>query len=128
MLERLRDLLRSAATSRALTRGIKAYRQGDLVTARAAVDEVVGATEPRGSAAQETHRRSMRLMAVALRAEIAARQGDDAVVRASIEEGFALWAVLQEHRAAIGVRSVEAFRSWEKWARDWLARKAPATP
>jgi hypothetical protein len=124
MLERLRDMLRSAATSRVLTRGIKAYREDDLATARAAVDEVVGATEPRGSASQETHRRSMRLMAVALRAEIAAKQGDDAVARASIDEGFALWAGLEEHRAKIGVRSVEAFRSWEKWARDWRARKA----
>jgi hypothetical protein len=125
MLERLRDMLRSAATSRALTRGIKAYREGDIATARAAVDEVVGATEARGSAAQETHRRSMRLMAVALRAEIAAKQEDDAVVRACIDEGFALWAQLQEQPAVIGVRSVEAFQSWERWARAWLARKAP---
>lgn len=128
MLERLRDMLRSAATSRVLTRGIKAYREGDLAAARAAVDEVVRATEPRGSAAQETHRRSMRLMAVALRAEIAAKQGDDAVARAAIDEGFALWAGLQDHPAAIGVRSVEAFRSWEKWARDWLARRAAPGP
>ncbi len=123
MLERLRDMLRSAATSRALTRGIKAYREGDNAAARAAVDEVVGATEPRGSPAQETHRRSMRLMAVALRAEIAAKQGEDAVARASIDEGFGLWAQLKEHPAKIGVRSVQAFESWEKWARGWLERK-----
>ncbi len=122
MLERFRDMLRSAATSRALTRGIKAYREGDIATARAAVDEVVSATEPRGSASQETHRRSMRLMAIALRAEIAAKQGDDAVTRASIEEGFGLWESLKDHPAAIGVRSVEAFHSWEKWARRWLER------
>ena len=125
MLERLRDMLRSAATSRALTRGIKAYREGDIAAARAAMDEVVGATEPRGSAAQQTHRRSMRLMAVALRAEIAAKQGDDAVARACIDEGVALWGELQDHPAAIGIRSVESFQSWERWARDWLARKAP---
>lgn len=123
MLERIRDLLRSAATSRALTRGIKAYRDGDLATARAAVDEVVSATEPRGSASQETHRRSMRLMAVALRAEIAAKQGDDAVARASIDEGFGLWATLRDHPAAMGIRSVEAYGSWERWARGWLERK-----
>jgi hypothetical protein len=126
MLERLRDMLRSASTSRALTRGIKAYREGDVAAARAAVDEVVSATEPRGSPAQETHRRSMRLMAVALRAEIAAKQGDDAVVRACIDEGFGLWAQLRDQRAAMGVRSVEAFESWEKWARGWLARKEQA--
>ncbi len=122
MLERFRDMLRSAATSRALTRGIRAYRDGDIAVARAAVDEVVAATEPRGSAAQETHRRSMRLMAVALRAEIAAKQGDDAVTRASIHEGFDLWSQLEGHPAVIGIRSVESFRSWETWARSWLAR------
>jgi hypothetical protein len=125
MLERFRDMLRSAATSRVLTRGIKAYHEGDIATARAAVDEVVSATEQRGSNAQETHRRSMRLMAIALRAEIAAKQGEDAIARASIDEGFALWTQLQDHPAAIGVRSVEAYRSWEQWARSWLARKAP---
>jgi hypothetical protein len=123
MLERIRDMLRSAATSRTLTRGIKAYREGDFASARTAVDEVVAATEPRGSRTQETHRRSMRLMAVALRAEIAAKQGDDAVTRAAIEEGFALWADHEAHPVAIGVRSVEAYRSWEKWARGWLERQ-----
>lgn len=121
-------MLRSASTSKVLTRGIKAYREGDNATARACVDEVVKATEPRGSAAQETHRRSMRLMAVALRAEIAAKQGDDAVARASIDEGFSLWAGLEGHPAAIGIRSVEAFRSWEKWARSWLERQGGAGP
>ncbi len=122
MLERFRDMLRSAATSRVLTRAIKAYREGDFAAARAGVDEVVAATEPRGSDSQETHRRSMRLMAVALRAEIAAKQGDDAVTRASIEEGFALWAEAQQRRSGIGIRSAEAFASWEKWARGWLER------
>jgi hypothetical protein len=126
MLERFRDMLKSAATSRTLSRGIKAYRQGDIATARAATDEVVAATDLSGSPAQETHRRSMRLMAVALRAEIAAKQGDDAVVRASIEEGFGLWEQLRGHPAAIGVRSVESFESWEKWAREWLERKGKA--
>ncbi len=129
MLERLRDMLRSAATSRTLTRGIKAYRNGDIPTARAAVDEVVAATEPRGSDAQETHRRSMRLMAVALRAEVAAKQGDDAVARASIEEGIALWADARRRRSGVGIRSVESFEAWEKWARGWLERGggAPGT-
>ena len=122
MLERLRDMLRSAAVSRTLTRAIKAYREGDFPSARAGVDEVVAATEPRGSRTQETWRRSMRLMAVALRAEVAAQQGDGAVARACIEEGFALWAEARERHDQIGIRSVEAFESWEKWARDWLAR------
>lgn len=126
MLERIRDMLRSAATSRALTRGIKAYREGDIATARAAVDEVLAATPHGGSASQEMHRRSMRLMAVALRAEIAAKQGEDAVARASIEEGFGLWASLKDHEGAIGIRSVEAYHSWEKWARGWLERKGPS--
>jgi hypothetical protein len=129
MLERLRDMLRSAATSRVLTRGIKAYQNGDIPTARAAVDEVVTATDPQGSAAQETHRKSMRLMAIALRAEIAAKQGDDAVTRASIGEGFELWAQLKDHPAVIGIRSLEAFRSWETWARSWLERHGrPGAP
>jgi hypothetical protein len=123
MLERFRDMLRSAATSRTLTRGIKAYRDGDFAAARAAVDEVVAATEPHGSPAQQTHRRSMRLMAVALRAEIAAKQGDEAVARAAIDEGFGLWDQLKDHPAAIGIRSVEAYQSWEKWARGWLERR-----
>ena len=123
MLERLRDVLRSAAISRALSRAVRAYRDGDLAKARAAVDEVVAATEPRGSRTQETHRRSMRLMAVALRAEVAAKQGDAAATRASIDEGLALWAEIQGHPAGlIGERSVEAFQSWERWAREWLAR------
>ena len=123
MLERLRDVLRSAAISRALSRGVRAYRDGDLAKARAAVDEVVTATDPRGSRTQETHRRSMRLMAVALRAEVAAKQGDAAAARSSIEEGLALWAEIQGHPAGlIGERSVEAFHSWERWAREWLAR------
>lgn len=121
MLERFRDMLRSAATSRALSRAIKAYRNGDIATARAGVDEVVAATEPRGSHAQETHRRSMRLMAVALRAEVAVKQGDDAAARHSIHEGFALWAEAKQ-RTGIGVRSRESFDAWEKWARDWLDR------
>ncbi len=128
MLQRFRDMLHSAATSRALTRGIKAYREGDLAAARPAIDEVLRATEPRGSASQETHRRSMRLMAVALRAEIAAKDGDDAVTRDCIDQGFALWTELQQHPAAIGVRSVEAFQSWERWARGWLERKAAPDP
>jgi hypothetical protein len=123
MLQRIRDMLHSAAISRTLTRGIKAYREDDITTARAAIEEVVTATELRGSPAQETHRRSMRLMAIALRAEIAAKLGDDAVARAAIGEGFDLWAQLKDHPAAIGVRSVEAFQSWEKWARGWLQRK-----
>jgi hypothetical protein len=122
MLERLRDALRSASISRVLSRGVRAYRDGDLAKARAAVDEVVAVTEPRGSRTQETHRRSMRLMAVALRAEVAAKQGDDGVARASIEEGLALWAEVQGTPAVIGLRSVEAFDSWERWAREWLAR------
>lgn len=121
-------MLRSAATSKVLTRAIQAYRDGDIATARAAVDEVVAATDPRGSRSQETHRRSMRLMAVALRAEIAAKQGDDAATRASIDEGFGLWATLREHPAAMGERSVEAFQSWERWARGWLARKDGPAP
>lgn len=120
MLERLRDLLRSAATGRALTRAVRAYQKGDLATARANVEEVVAATESRGSPSQETHRRSIRLMAVALRAEIAAKQGDAAVTRAAIEEGFGLWATLRDHPASIGPRSLESFESWEKWARGWL--------
>ena len=75
------------------------------------------------SRTQETHRRSMRLMAVALRAEVAAKQGDAAATRASIDEGLALWAEIQGHPAGvIGIRSVESFHSWERWARDWLAR------
>jgi hypothetical protein len=122
MLERLRDALRSAAISRVLSRAVRAYRDDDLATARAAVDEVVAATEPRGSRTQETHRRSMRLMAVALRAEVAAKQGDTAAARASIEEGLALWAGFQGHPGVIGSRSVESFDSWERWAREWLAR------
>jgi hypothetical protein len=126
MLERFRDMLRSAATARTLTRGIKAYREDDIATARVAIDEVVTATEHPGSAAQETHRRSMRLMAVALRAEIAAKQGDDASARASIDETFGIWAQLQEHPASIGIRSREAYESWEKWARGWLQRKGQA--
>jgi hypothetical protein len=125
MLERLRDMLRSAAIGRTLTRAARAYRDGDLAGARAAVDEVVAATEPRGSRSQETHRRSMRLMAIALRAEIAAKQGDDAVARACIEEGFGLWAAVREHPGVIGTRSVESFESWERWARDWLERSGP---
>lgn len=128
MLERFRDMLRSAATSKTLTLAIKAYRDGDIPTARKAVEEVLTATEPPGSASQETHRRSMRLMAVALRAEIAARQEDDAATRASIDEGFALWAQIKDHPAAIGVRSVESFHSWEKWARGWLERKGLPGP
>jgi hypothetical protein len=120
MLERLRDMLRSAATGRVLTRAVRAYGAGDLAAARAAVDEVVAATEPRGSRSQETHRRSMRLMAVALRAEVAAKQGDDAVARASIEEGIGLWSGLRDHPTAIGAKSVESFESWERWARGWL--------
>jgi hypothetical protein len=60
-------------------------------------------------------------MAVALRAEIAAKQGDDAVVRASIEEGFVLWAEQRKHPAPMGYRSVESFEAWEKWAHEWLA-------
>lgn len=123
MLERLRDMLRSAATAKILTRGVKAYREGDFATARAAVDEVVSATEPRGSASQEMHRRSMRLMAVALRAEIAAKQDDDATARAAIEECFGLWEKVRQHPASIGTRSLESYQSWEKWARGWLARK-----
>lgn len=117
-------MLRSAATARTLTRGVKAYREADFAAARAAVDEVVAATEPRGFPAQETHRRSMRLMAVALRAEIAARQGDEAVARASIQEAFGIWDEVKDHPAAIGIRSVEAYQSWEKWARGWLERRA----
>lgn len=130
MLERFRDMLRSAATSRTLTRAIKAYQNGDIPAARAGVDEVVAATAPRGSDAQETHRRSMRLIAVALRAEVAAKQGDDAVTRASIEEGFALWADARQRRSGVGIRSVESFEAWEKWARRWLERGggAPGTP
>jgi hypothetical protein len=122
MLERLRDMFRSAATSRALTQAIKAYHEGEFAAARAGVDRVVAATEPRGSRSQETWRRSMRLMAVALRAEVAAQQGDQAVARASIEEGFALWEDARQRHDKIGVRSVEAFESWEKWAKDWLER------
>jgi hypothetical protein len=125
MLERFRDMLRSAATSRTLTRAIKAYREGDLESARAAVDEVVAATEPGGSRSQETHRRSMRLIAVTLRAEVAARQGADAVARESIEEGLGMWAKVREHPAGIGIRSVESFEAWETWARGWLARSRP---
>jgi hypothetical protein len=128
MLERLRDMLRSAAIGRALTRAVRAYRDGDLSRARAAVDEVVTATQSRGSPSQETHRRSMRLMAVALRAEVAAKQGDDAVARACIEEGFGLWAGLREHPTAMGPRSVESFESWERWARDWLERSRAGAP
>jgi hypothetical protein len=127
MLERLRDILRSAAIGRVLTRAVRAYRDGDLAAARAAVDEVVAATEPRGSHAQETHRRSMRLMAVALRAEVAAKQGDDAVARACIEEGIGIWSTLREHRAAMGHSSVESFESWERWARGWLERRPGAS-
>jgi hypothetical protein len=122
MLERLRDVLRSAAISRVLSRAVRAYRDGDLATARAAVDEVVAATAPRGSRTQETHRRSMRLMAVALRAEVAAKQGDDADARASIDEGLALWSEIRSHPGVIGTRSIESFVSWERWAREWLAR------
>jgi hypothetical protein len=123
MLEWLRDTLRSAATSRVLTRGIKAYREGDLAAARGALDDVLAATEPGGSPAQRTHRASVRLIAVTLRAEVAAQQGDAASTRASIAEGFALW---EEARRApkIGPRSVEAYASWEKWARAWLERSA----
>jgi hypothetical protein len=128
MLERLRDIFRSAATGRALTRAVQAYKDGDLATARAAVDEVVAATEPRGSRSQETHRRSMRLIAVALRAEVAAKQGDDAVARACIEEGFGLWDVVREHPASLGHSSRESFESWEKWARGWLARSGSRAP
>ena len=120
MLERIRDMLRSAATSRRLTRAIKAYHEGDFPSARAGVEEVLAETEPRGSHAQETWRRSMRLMAVGLRAEVAAQQGDDAATRAAIEECFALWADARQRHEKIGIRSVEAFESWEKWAKDWL--------
>ena len=126
MLERLRDMLRSAAVSRTLTRAIKAWHEGDVAAARTGVDEVVAATEPRGSHSQETWRRSMRLMAVALRAEVAARQGDDAVARASIAEGFALWEEARLKHDKIGIRSVEAFESWERWAKGWLARPGGA--
>jgi hypothetical protein len=121
-------MLRSAATSKTLARGIRAYREGDIADARAAVDEVVEATDHPGSASQETHRRSMRLMAVALRAEIAAKQGDDAVTRASIEEGLGIWAQLREHPAGVGIRSIEAFGAWETWARSWLARSGRPGP
>jgi hypothetical protein len=125
MLERLRDVLRTAKTSRILTRGIKAYREGDLADARAALDQVLAATEAGGAASQRTHRQSVRLIAVTLRAEVAAKQGDDGAARASIEEGLALWAEAQAHPASIGVRSVEAFSSWERWARGWLERAGP---
>ena len=121
MLERIRDMLRSAATSKTLTRAIKAYHDGDFAAARAGVDEVVAATEPRGSRSQEVWRRSMRLMAVGLRAEVAAQQGDDAVTRHAIEECFALWEDARRRHAKIGIRSVEAFESWETWAKGWLA-------
>jgi hypothetical protein len=128
MLERLRDILRSAAIGRVLTRAVRSYRAGDLATARAAVDEVVAATAAPGSRSQETHRRSMRLMAVALRAEVAAKQGDDAVARACIEEGFGLWAIVREHPASLGHSSRDSFESWEKWARGWLERSGARAP
>jgi hypothetical protein len=123
MFDWLHDALRSAAISRVLTRGIKAYREGDLPLARTSLDEVLAATEPGGAASQRQHRSSVRLIAVTLRAEVAAQQGDAAAARASIAEGFALW---EEARRApkIGPRSVEAFVSWERWARGWLERDA----
>ncbi len=126
MLERFRDLLRSAATSRVLTRGIKAYREGELAQARTLLDAVIAATEPGGSHAQRTHRRSVRLIAVTLRAEVAAQEGDAAAARASIAEGFALWE--EARRGPVGVRSVEAYASWEKWARGWVERDAGHAP
>jgi hypothetical protein len=125
MLQRLRDVLRTAETSRVLTRGIKAYREGELTQARTALDAVIAATELGGTPSQRTHRLSVRLIAVTLRAEVAAKLGDDGVARSSIEEGFALWAEAQAHPAAIGPRSVEAFSSWERWARGWLERAGP---
>ena len=114
-------MLRSAECSRVLTRGIKSYREGDLADARAALDEVLAVKYVgRESESQRTHRSSVRLIAVTLRAEVAAKQGDKAVARASIEEGFALWREAQEHPVGIGIRSSEAWESWEKWARKWL--------
>ena len=120
VLDWLRDMARSAESSRALSRGIQAYRVGELEAARAALDRVLAASEPDGSPSQRMHRRSVRLMAVTLRAEVAAKQGDDAAARASIEEGLALWQEARTH-PKIGARSVEAFASWERWARGWLA-------
>ncbi len=120
MLERLRDLFRSAAVSRDLTRGIKAYREGRLAEARGAVDAVCAATEAVGSSvSQRMHRLSVRVIAVTLRAEVAAKQGDDGVARASIEEGFALWTEARALGVKIGPRSIEAFADWETWAREY---------
>lgn len=123
MLERLRDLFRSAAVARDLTRGIKAYKEGQLAEARAAVDAVCAATDAVGaSESQRMHRLSVRVIAVTLRAEVAAKQGDDGVARASIDEGFALWAEARQRGVKIGPRSIEAFADWEKWAREWRGR------
>lgn len=116
-------MFRSAAVARDLTRGIKAYREDELPEARSAVDAVCAATlAEQGSKSQRMHRLSVRVIAVTLRAEIAAKQGDDAVARASIDEGFALWAEAKTLGVKVGVRSVEAFGEWEKWARAYLAR------
>jgi hypothetical protein len=123
MLERLRDALRSAATARELTRGIKAYREGKLADARAAVDAVCASTAAPGtSKSQRMHQLSVRVIAVTLRAEVAAKQGDDAVARASIDEGFALWREAQGLGVKVGTRSEDAFADWERWAKGWLAR------
>lgn len=125
MLDCLRDLLRSAAASRELTRGIEDYRHGRLSEARAALDAALASIDlsvASASASQRTHQLSVRVIAVTLRAEVAAKQGDDAVARSSIQEGLALWREAQQHGVTIGPRSGVAFASWEKWALGWLAR------
>jgi hypothetical protein len=126
-LEWLREAIASARTSKILVRAVRAYREGDLPTARAALDEVMQQTEPAGSPAQRTHRLSVRLMAVTLRAEVAAQQGDAAIARASIDEGFALWEA-SKGAGKMGYRSHESYESWERWARSWLARQDGAGP
>jgi hypothetical protein len=56
-----------------------------------------------------------------LRAEIAAKQGDTAASKASIDEGLALWAVARRAAWAPRGRSIQAFADWEAWARGHLA-------
>ena len=74
------------------------------------MDAALSSTDlARASASQRTHQLSVRLIAVTLRAEMAAKQGDDAVARASIDEGFALWKESQAHGVKVGVRSGVAF-------------------
>ncbi|SRR5216684_490881 len=65
------------------------------------------------------HQLSVRMCSVFLLAQAAPRVGDQQLASASIRDGLAMWA---EAKLSIPqLRANEAFGSWEKWARSYMA-------